>query len=91
MLTQMREDGMIHCAIDTTEKSTRTSTKGKTESKRDVCAKVKTEDVLITPPVDPPPDLCVQDKTEQEELKGKLGKHIFYNSKHITCIFIPRW
>ena len=52
-------------------------------------AKAKTENILITLPVDPLPDLCMQAKAEQEELKGKLDKNVFHNVNHITSIF--RW
>ena len=77
MLTRLREDYMIQCVRDTTEKRKRTSTKRWVEYMRDLGAKAKTKNILITPPVDPPPDLCVQAKAGQEELKGELGKIYF--------------
>ena len=74
ILTQPREDGMIQCARGTIEER---KTPPKKWTERDLGAKAKIEYILITPPVDPQPDISVQTKAEQEELKGELDTNLF--------------
>ena len=79
----MREDGS---ARDTTEKRIETSHKRWSEYMRDYGAEATTKHVLIMPAVSLLPNLCVQAKAGDKELNGKLGKHLFHNLNHITCI-----
>ena len=77
-LTGTREDGNIQFVHDTNGKRRRTSTKKWTEYMRTLGPKAKTENILITPPVDPQPDLSVQAKSGQEELNGILRLGNFF-------------
>ena len=75
MLNRPREDSMIHCASDTTDKPIRTPPPNGTKYKGHFDTQAKTEDIPIT--IDPLPDLCEQEKMGQDELKGMLDKNLF--------------
>ena len=72
MLTLTKEHGMLQCTRDMTEKRNRTSTIKWEEYMRDIGA--RTENVVITTLACPQPDISVQAKTGQKDLKGKLGR-----------------